>query len=187
MSWAVRISLDRNQTAVIAQEWERYCDQVIAYNHDETQTDHCHLLVINSRVSTARLKQLARREERGNQFWNFKAATNPFDKYITYMSKGIYEPFILGNEMHFSFKDTERLRMAWQAPAAPVVVHRTPKERYDEFERLVRLMPIDQRDDTTWIKLHARQYLFQYYGWINQAFRNDLQNYVDTYQFKYKL
>jgi len=199
MSWAVRITLDEADLSNVIQSWKGYCDQIIAYQHlaPPASRVHAHLLLINCTVSPQRLKQKSGREERGNTFWNFKSIQSPLEgtpttwndcnKYITYMSKGIYQPsFIWSNKEWYSWSEMEALKNKWVAPAVPAP-RLTTLQRYMEFEKLVRLMPFEQRNDETWLRLHARQYLFPQYQMINQQYKNDLSNFVETYKFKYKL
>lgn len=140
MSLAVRISLDEVQVRAICERWTPYCEQIIAYEHPSgvPARTHCHLLLIGCSVTTARLKQLANRIERGNAFWNFKTAdTNVAEtyKYVTYMSKGIYEPFWIGSEMHVEYKEFEKLKGQWIEPVKPPA-KLTMLQRYQEFENL---------------------------------------------------
>jgi len=185
--YAVRITLPYNQVHPIVEAWNPHCHQIIAYEHDASRV-HTHLLVIGCDVTTARLKQLANREEKGNAFWNFKAITDgPFDKYITYMSKGHIDPSYNSSEVHYCDKDLQRLKGLWVDTPKTAPHKLTALERYLDFEELVQKMPMEQRCDKTWIKLHARSYLFTHHGWMNQQYRNELLSYVETYAFKYKL
>lgn len=199
MSWAVRITLEEYALADVLQRWKGYCDQIIAYQHlaPPASRAHAHLLLINCTVTTQRLKQKSGREERGNTFWNFKSIQSPLEgtpatwsdcnKYITYMSKGIYEPsFVYTNKEWYTWNEMQCLKEKWVTPV-PIAPKLTTLQRYLEFEKLVRLMPIDQRNDETWLRLHARQYLFPHYQMVNQQYKNDLSNFVETYKFKYKL
>lgn len=186
--YAVRITLPCEQVQVIGEAWAAYCDQVIAYEHQGTRV-HCHLFLLNCNVTTARLKQLANRQERGNTFWNFKTLPllkADWDKYITYMSKGVYDPFMLyaGADIIYKEGDIQILKEQWVAPTVPAP-KLTMLQRYMEFEKLVKLMPFDQRDDETWIRLHARAYLFPQYQMVTQQYKNDLSNFVETYKIKY--
>lgn len=184
-SYAVRITLSYDNLVGITNVWREHCDQVIAYEHEGSRV-HCHLLLINCKVTTQRLKQLSGRSERGNTFWNFKKADGDMDKYITYMSKGIYEPFFMSNEDKYTWKDTERLKAAWVPPEAPVVRLKAG-DAYKEFEKLISLMPIDQRNDRTWIKLHAMNYLNQRHTWHSPQFENELRGFCNTFNFRHRL
>jgi len=198
MSWAVRITLDENDLSDVIQKWTSHCAQIIAYEHvaPPAARTHCHLLLIRCRVTSQRLKQISGREERGNHFWNFKSIMSPTamhpeswkdtDKYITYMSKGIYEPIHIGSCNYYDWGALQGLKEKWVAPV-PIAPKMTTLQRYLEFEQLVRKMPIDQRNEETWIKLHARHYLFPQYQMVTQQYKNDLSNFVETYKFKYKL
>lgn len=185
--YAVRITLPYAQVHPIVEAWNPHVHQIIAYEHDASRV-HTHLLLLGCRVSTARLKQLANREEKGNTFWNFKTITEaPFDKYITYMSKGHIDPSYNSSEVHYDDKDLQRLKGLWVDPPKPAPRTLTARERYQDFEGLIQKMPPDQRSDRTWIKLHARNYLFAHHGWMNQQYRNEMVSYVETYAFKYHL
>lgn len=185
-TYAVRITLPYVSMVGICTAWKDHCEQVIAYEHEGTRT-HCHLLLINCKVTTQRLKQLSGREERGNTFWNFKTADDKWDKYITYMSKGKYEPFFMSNEHHYSWKDTDRLKRLWVPPEEAPVVRLKAGEAYKEFEKLVSLMPLEQRNDRTWIKVHAMNYLNARHTWHSPQFENELRGFVNTFNFRYRL
>jgi len=196
MSWAVRITLDENDLASVIQKWAGHCEQIIAYEHPAPPAarTHCHLLLIKCKVTTQRLKQISGREERGKTFWNFKAIRGPTlnfaetwadtDKYITYMSKGIYEPSYVGTQFYYDWTALEVLKQKWVAPA-PTTPKLTTLQRYLEFEKLVRLLPIGQRGDEYDIKVHARAYLWPHYQMVSQQYKNDLSNFVETYKIKY--
>jgi len=196
MSWAVRITLNGIAVADVIQRWSGHIEQVIVYEHESPPAarTHCHLLLINCKVGTQRLKQLSGREERGNTFWNFKSIRSPIlghpetwsdtDKYITYMSKGIYDPIYIGQQAYYDWAMCAAQKQKWVAPA-PIAPKLTMLQRYLEFESLVRKMPIDQRNDETWLRLHARAYLFPQYQMVTQQYKNDMSNFVETYKIKY--
>lgn len=185
-NYAVRISLDLRHVVPIVDYWAPHAQQIIAYEHNETERLHCHLLLLGVRVTTQRLKQLARRQERGNAFWNFKSCEADTEKYITYMSKGVHDPFCNTTEAIYDWRDLQRLKQEWQAPA-PIQPKLTARERFERFVTQVRERPVDQRSDRTWIRLHATNYLMEHHGWITQQFRNELRNYEDTYAYRYKI
>lgn len=198
MSWAVRITLDENDLAGVIQKWAGHCAQIIAYEHPAPPANrtHCHLLLIRCRVTTQRLKQISGREERGNTFWNFKSISSPTamhseswsdtEKYLTYCSKGKYEPSYIGSCNYYDWTALEALKQKWVEPQ-PKAPKLTTLQRYLEYEQMVRSRPIEQRNDETWLRLHARHYLFPQYQMVTQQYKNDLSNFVETYKIKYKL
>ena len=190
MNLAVRITLPYfGEVDCIADRWVNHCDQVIVYEHPGTRL-HCHLLLINCTVTTQRLKQLSRRSERGNTFWNFKACDSDLGKYITYMSKGQFDPERCREDEDpkpkYTWKQCEALKKLWVEPAPKAPKKQTTYERYMAFEADVRAKPIEQRCDDTWIRLWARSNLFEHHKMITQQYKNDMANFVETYCFKYK-
>jgi len=188
--YAVRISLGQENVHSILSKWEPHCSQIIAYEHVDGNRTHCHMLVWGCDVTSERLKQISGRTERGNTFWNFKTM-DPDDlegheTYITYMSKGQYDPFYNSSEWSWSWKDLEKLKANWKEPVKPVK-KLDSNQRYQEFEDIVRAMPPEQRSDKTWIKLHARTHLLKFHTWMKPQYYNDLKGYVETYAHKYHL
>lgn len=102
------------------------------------------------------------------------------------MSKGIYEPSFINNGDWYNWKELEGLKQKWVAPV-PVAPKLTMLQRYTEFEKLVRLLPLDQRDDELAIRVHARAYLWPQYQMVTQQYKNDLSNFVETYKIKYRI
>ncbi len=186
--FAVRISLPQDDVHSIVSKWETHCKQIVAYEHHDGNRPHCHLLLWECDVTSERLKQISGRTERGNTFWNFKTmeAGDNAEQYITYMSKGQYDPFYNSSEVFWDWKNLENLKKKWTEPVKPVK-KLDSNQRYQEFEDIVRAMPPEQRSDKTWIKLHARTHLLKFHTWMKPQYYNDLKGYVETYAHKYHL
>jgi len=198
MSWAVRITLNAVELAQTIQNWNAHCTQIIAYEHPSPPAarTHCHLLLINCRVTPQRLKQLSGRDERGNHFWNFKRIQTPVrgdpltwadtDKYITYMTKGRYDPQYVGTQHYYEWNMLEERKLQWVEP--PIIQRKlTTLERYNEFKKHIREMPLEHRADRDLIRVHARAILWAHHKMINQQYRNDMANFVDSYCFEFRL
>lgn len=188
-NYAVRISLGQDEVHSIMSRWAPHAKQIVAYEHEDGNRTHCHMLVMGCKVGTARLKQLEQRQERGNAFHNYKTVTDTngdMMKYITYMSKGKYDPFYNSTEYLFTWKELEKLKDKWTAPAAPVT-KKTTLDLYNEFEAQIRARPVNERSDRTWIRLHARTFLFAHHKMMNQQYRNNMRDFEDTYAFKFHL
>lgn len=75
------------------------CERVIGYEHNDVGNVHVHMILIGCKVSTDTLKNYIKKSGKvparaGNPFWSFKTADAPVDA-LPYMSKGVYEPFIV--------------------------------------------------------------------------------------------
>lgn len=67
------------------------CKKVVLYEHEGSRT-HCHLLLVECKVSTDTLKNYFKKTlgvvDKAD--WSFKVCTEFYNRYITYMSKGKY-------------------------------------------------------------------------------------------------
>jgi len=111
---AVRIFADFATLKRLASSWSQLCQKTAVYEHigEKTSKVHCHFGLLNCRVSTERLKQLARElghEYNGNKDWSFKTWDGD-NEYITYMSKGTLEPqYYTG----YSVEELSALKALW--------------------------------------------------------------------------
>jgi len=189
MALAIRISLPKETVATILRAWLPHCDQIIAYEHNEANRVHCHILMIRSAVTTQRLKQLALREERGNTFWSFKQGTGDVSRYITYMSKGKINPFFhecnigcYDPESCFTEEEVEQYKQQWTEPLPKI-----PKQyaEYMDFEKWMKqFVPLEERLTKESIKFYARDFCFRKHMMFHQQCNNQIVNYATTYCYK---
>lgn len=118
--YAVRIALPYNKLPTTLGNWEELCDQIIVYEHPAppASRQHCHLLIINPKVTSKTLKNRSGIPNGGNALWSFKdlkpKTRDSASKYICYMSKGQYDPkFTHGSVIHFTGEDLDNIKALW--------------------------------------------------------------------------
>ena len=183
VGYAVRITRTAEQLYDVARRWKDYCDTIIMYEHpdDVANRTHCHMYLGRVSVTTKRLKQVSGLPNLGNTLWSFKEATEDISVYVTYMSKGKYDPSYL---YRYEYKDTERLKALWKEPEKPV---KPALKAYMEFEQHARTLPVELRLHTEDITRLATRWIYQRDLMFNQANQNQVRNYTQTYVFKYNL
>lgn len=131
---AVRITLPADKLRDTLVAWRYLCDQVIVYEHPSGSAErtHCHMLIINPTHCVRSFKDKSGIANGGNSLWSFKKAQGSplWPKYITYMSKGIYDPdSIEGRNPYYTWKDCERFKYDWinKRPLGPRVPPRHQK------------------------------------------------------------
>lgn len=156
-NFAVRITLPFSDVSGAVRSWAMKADKLLCYEHTDTDTLHCHLLMLNTSVDAEALKVIAKKvgvDGKGNQFWSFKTKskrTGPVSeltagRYITYMSKGRFDPKYVKD---FDQEYLLDMKAAWEDNAEPISKE---QELYDEFEGVVidycREHPQDVRTGT---------------------------------------
>lgn len=98
MSYALRITRTAKELEVF---WERLSGvslRLIVYEHMAGRA-HCHALVVGAGISTDTMKNWIKRALDVNTFpkgdWSFKGTDDNHEKYITYMSKGTLDPYMM--------------------------------------------------------------------------------------------
>ena len=87
--YVVRITRTYDELRDVIAKIGTKCQKIVAYEHTGSRV-HCHLLLVECKVSTDTLKNYVK-EKLGvvdKSDWSFKKCTEFYDKYITYMSKG---------------------------------------------------------------------------------------------------
>lgn len=146
-SYAVRVSRPYDDLSGIISLWADRSQTVIVYEHsadEEVNRTHVHMLLMDVEVKDERLKRIAHSIDSslaGNKDWSFKLTeTENLDKYIIYMTKGIYHPSFVKN---FSQDRLEELRLMWvdhtdpqpgaSSPATPVTQNATSRATHFEM------------------------------------------------------
>lgn len=96
-SYAVRITHPKTTVQHIIASWSTQCEKLLAYEHTDASKIHCHLLIVNSRIGKKQLRNIAANcgvNVKGNESMSFKAYDSN-NRYLTYMSKGQFNPFYL--------------------------------------------------------------------------------------------
>lgn len=182
VGYAVRITRSFDDLRAVCERWKDRCETMVVYEHDEgANRQHCHLYLGGVDVTTKRLKQISGLPNLGNTLWSFKQATEDIDVYITYMSKGKYDPsYLYGYEL----KDCDRLRLLWVTPPLP----KPPAlEKYLAFEVWLFQRPVEMRVFKDDVELLCRRYILDRDNMFNMVNQNQIKNYTETVCFKYKI
>jgi len=206
--YAVRIALAFNETLVslISYEgaWYDMADQIICYEHPSPPASrtHCHLLIINPSHCVRSFKDKSGLPNGGNSMWSFKPIVKEdFGKYITYMSKGIYDfkSNISRIDAMFNTQDLNELKAKWISKPSIVKYSKSQQEYYDwlkifktkaQYIALVENKDNLIKDDPLIqiVKRDAEHYLIaKNHGYHNQHVANQIVNFVRsfTHELKY--
>lgn len=122
MDLAIRVS--RKYDDVI--DWVEAidCDKIIVFQHDadeEVKRDHIHMLVLGSKCKPDALKTRFKKAYGAIEKtdWSFKTADAEYEKYITYMTKGILVPSYMKG---FDALEILNLAQKWVEPTAKNLV-----------------------------------------------------------------
>lgn len=180
--YAVRISRSATECNEVCRRWKLYCDTIVMYEHGENANRvHCHLYLGGVSVTTKRLKQLTGWPNLGNTLWSFQKAQDEVDVYITYMSKGKYDPeFLHGYEL----KDADRLRQLWIEPAPKIP---PALKAYKDFEAYVLALEPELRMYSEDITRLATGYVKRRDGMFTMVNQNHIRNYMLSYVYDHKL
>lgn len=132
--------------------------------------------------------------------WSFKPiAREAFEKYITYMSKGIYDPKeFQGRNKLFTIEDLNHLKSKWVSKPHFVKSSKSQEEYNDwlkqfktklQYRALVEFKDdIIKRDPLIQIvKNDAEYYLVsKNYGFHNQHVANQIVNFIRSFLFELK-
>jgi len=178
----VRISRTAEELHAVMLRWKNYAEEIVMYEHNENANRiHCHIYLGGVKVSTKRLKQISGLPNQGNTLWSFKEATEDISIYITYMSKGKYDP----NYLHgYEYKDCERLRQLWREP--PAKVSKALLE-YHTFRDTTRALPEDHRRYKEDIERLATRFVFIRDHMFTMVNQNHIKNYTASYCFEYRI
>jgi len=114
---AVRISMPYASLHDVVDGWRHLCSQLIVYEHPSEVANrvHCHMLIIDPHQCVRSFKNASGLKNGGNSLWSFKGCKQEgFPKYITYMSKGIYDPSFSGGTLEqYTWKQLENFKNNW--------------------------------------------------------------------------
>lgn len=129
--YAVRITHSQADVMRVIRLWATRCYKIIAYEHqEEGKKIHCHLLIQGSNVEKKQLRNIGNEvlNLKGNENCSFKA----FDEnltYLTYMSKGKFDPFYIQN---YSTEEITEAKNKW-VPPENYVKETSNEKLYNEF------------------------------------------------------
>lgn len=116
--YAVRLSRSFTDLRGFFDKCKKHDIKCVVYEHpqdEDVARTHIHALLRNVSQSTDTLKNWVKASLNVTEYnktdWSFKLARTEYDKYVTYMSKGVYEPLI--NDI-YSESAIELLRGAWK-------------------------------------------------------------------------
>ena len=118
--YAVRMTVAYNTLPTVLEKWSDICDQIVVYEHPAPPASrlHCHMLIVNPKMTSKAFKERSGFAKAGNTFWSWKNLKPKTREsalmYIRYMSKGIYDPkFMDGSIRHFSAEDIGIQKALW--------------------------------------------------------------------------
>jgi len=210
--YAVRIAFDFEKIMDIITypgEWYKMADQIICYQHPgpPAARTHCHLLIINPTHCVRSFKDKSGLPNGGNAQWSFKPIVKgDFAKYITYMSKGIYDPSSAdcrgSNSAQIQAKQFDELKAKWITKPSVVKLSASQRDYQEwlakfktkaQYEALVEnkdnILPkgdplenIIKRDAANWL-------IAKNNGFYNQNVANQIVNFTRSfiYELNYRV
>lgn len=188
---AVRISKSYTDIKSILETWKPYCNQIIAYEHNEDANRiHIHLLIIAPTLCVRSMKNKSGLQNGGNALWSFKwAKEEGFQKYITYMTKGKYEPvYTDGTKIEYTKEQLDIMKSQWIEKSKRIHIpprHQAYIEFRDQFLELYKDAKFEEFTDTeindmeAVIKLEAKRHCIQKrYGHWDQQAQNEIVSYT---------
>lgn len=208
--YCVRITVAYNMLPNVLEKWTDICEQIIVYEHPAppASRQHCHLLIVNPKVTSKTFKDRSGLGNGGNAFWswkNLKPKTRASAlMYIRYMSKGKYDPkYCDGQIRHFGAEDLAIEKANWVQLNPNKVVTRSKSHKaylawledwgHDGFYPVVKIgLSVPSASDEIYInmvKSHAERWLIgENEGFYNQQVANQKVNFVRSflYNINYK-
>lgn len=174
-NYAVRLRLPYESLRQVISDWALRSNQVVVYEHPEEGNVHCHALLVGVYDTTNTLRNDLKKHNvplKGAGQLSFKTAEDEYQRYITYMSKGKYDP-----KYNKGFSDEEflNLKTAWVEHAKG-----KPKE-WDLYKRLVSNLSEEEKYNLNSVKMTAILICEQEYGRWSRKMRNDVSDLIDTY------
>lgn len=113
--YAIRITRTFDEMGTAIERIASKCKKCVVYQHEGSRP-HCHLLLVECQVSTDTLKNYLKAQLGvvDKSDWSFKKCQENYDKYITYMSKGIHK---WSYQKEFEEKFLEEKRAEWKDKA----------------------------------------------------------------------
>jgi len=117
---ACRISRSYDELKELITDWATVCDKLLVYQHpadEEIKKTHLHFLMEGCRIGEEGIKKRSKTfiKLHGNEDWSFsqKEYDGQVQKYIIYMTKGLYEPVY---NKGYCLIDLEECKKAWIPP-----------------------------------------------------------------------
>lgn len=194
-NYAVRLRAPYETLRQTLSDWTSKASKVVAYEHPEEGNVHCHILLMGVHVTEQNLKDIMKKHNvglKGAGQLSFKTTFKNPDKvimeindetslkFITYMSKGKYEPkFYTG----FSKEVLDDCKSQW-------VNHRrkSPDEvLYEAFIKYIWAKEVEfgvRITDIKFLKSYALLHAKTKYGVINLGCRRDAAMLWTTYAYE---
>ena len=190
-NYAVRLRAPYDTLRQTVSDWTVKASRVVVYEHPEVGNIHCHVLLMGVYDSEQTLKNIMQRHGvglKGAGQLSFKTSFKSPDrvklditeesalKFITYMSKGKYEPKY---NTGYTQETIDLCKSQWV-----IYSKRSPDQTlYDSFEKYVREQEkkFGIAADEKMVRSMALRHAKEKYGVINLGCRRDTAMLVDTY------
>lgn len=195
-NYAVRLTDSYESLRQVVSAWSLKADKLVCYEHPEPNNVHVHMLLVGVRETPDNLKKIlwkthshvkgAGKLSIKTTFKSPEGVVTEIDvesmvKYITYMSKGKYEPgFVTGYDSAF----IQDCKSKW-------VNHNRRNRDQTWYDAFVKRIKDHEREegvriaDIAQIKPFAVTYAFEKYGIISLACRRDMSMLITTYYYEY--
>jgi len=207
--YAVRITLAYNALPNVLEKWHDICEQIIVYEHPAPPANrqHCHLLIVNPKVTSKTFKDRSGLGNGGNAFWswkNLKPKTRASALlYCRYMSKGIYDPkYQHGQITHISPEELAVEKANWVQYNSKVMTRSKSHKAYlawlEEWGKhphcgiVEKALAVENINNTheiyiNMVRRHAELWLVgENEGFYNQKVANQKINLVRSYLYEIK-
>jgi len=186
--YAVRLRLPYENLRQVVSDWALRSQKMVVYEHPEEGNVHCHALLIGVYDTTNTLRNVLRKHEvplKGAGQLSFKTAdAESAQKFITYMSKGKYDP------KYYTGYDEDYLnscKSLW-VEHRKLSVDETLYAVYEKavYEHRCQAVPFGTITDDN-LKRIAVDVAIAKYKVFNIGARRDAKMLLDTYKYKFKL
>jgi len=207
--YAVRITLAYNALPNVLEKWHDICEQIIVYEHPAPPANrqHCHLLIVNPKMTSKTFKDRSGLGNGGNALWtwkNLKPKTRASALlYCRYMSKGKYDPkYCHGQIIHIAPEELAVEKANWVEYKSKIMTRSKSHKAYlawleewgkDLNYNVVKIgLSSPSATDEIYINMvrrHAEGWLIgENEGFYNQQVANQKINFVRSflYEIKYR-
>lgn len=194
-SYALRITMPIESLREVCDSLAKQMKSLIAVEHSDDATRvHCHFALVECTVSKVQLRRIIQQHlppgspKIGNTFWSWKRLDiKTLDKYVCYMSKGVWDPSALFGE--YDYKRYCKAMDLWCNYRSADRVETVTKghQGYLDFKEKMLQYDVEIRRNYEDIHLLAHCYCKQKHGWFSQVCNNEILNYTKTFCFDYQI
>jgi len=184
--YAIRLRVSWKEFEASMGDWGLLTKNAVVYEHPEPGNIHCHVLLTGVHCSEETLKNVMRGHNlklKGNEQWSFKTSfKNPqkekieitpetWPKYISYMSKGKYDPkYVQG----ISTEIIDGCKASW-------VDYTTKPKAYLVYLAFMGTIEAKETLTLNEIKIEAHVYCMNKYKSHTRQCRNEMSQLIDDY------